>query len=274
MRRDSRRWVAGVVFLVAILVLSLAGPVGSAPSQAPSDLLPNLVAFPTRNVSVGMGGETCDPYETVEQGAERCLRYDTIVANFGHGALELRYDATGIGTNQNLYQRVFRTDGTHWDVVADEYVLHPTHAHFHYANFAQGHLWKSNKRGKKKGKRPVRSGNKAGFCLLDIEDNRQGTKYDQEARYDQVDTCFPLTVEGASVAQVNGLSVGWADIYYSGLTDQYIEVTDVPDGYYVLEVEVDPLDTVLELNNSDNSSYSHIQIKGSEVTLVPPGTKP
>jgi Lysyl oxidase len=272
MRRYPTKWFFGIALCTGLLVLSVAGPVGGAPRAGSGDLLPNLVAFETRNVSIGP--ETCDFYETTEQGAERCLRYDTIVANFGHGALELRYDATGIGTNQNLYQRIFRTDGTYRDIVADEYVLHPTHAHFHYANFAQGHIWKSNKKGKKRGKQPVRSGNKAGFCLIDIEDHRQGTEYDQEGHYNDLDTCFPLTAEGASLSQVNGLSVGWADVYGSSLTDQYIEVTGVRDGYYLLEVEVDPLDTVLELDNSDNSAYSLILIKDSEVSLIPRGARP
>jgi hypothetical protein len=47
------------------------------------------------------------------------------------------------------------------------------------------------------------------------------------------------------VYTVNGISVGWADstsarLYNWYLADQYIEVSGLPDGYYLLETEADP----------------------------------
>ncbi|MDQ3954418.1 MAG: lysyl oxidase family protein [Actinomycetota bacterium] len=270
-RRTSARGVVGMALTVLLIASAVATGQTSLAQTKARNLLPNLVPLPTRHVQVGEYLDGCDNYEVVEQGARRCLRYDTIVANFGQGALEMRYLVNSIATDQQLRQRIFRSDGSHRDVVADTYEVHPTHAHFHYANFAQAHLWRSDARGKRLGTKPVRSGKKAGFCLLDIEDQRKGTKYDQPATYNDLSTCLPVTREETSVSQVNGLSVGWADIYGMWLTDQYIEVTGVRDGYYVLEIEVDPLDTVVERNDSDNSVFSHVKLSGDSVRLVKTG---
>jgi hypothetical protein len=43
---------------------------------------------------------------------------------------------------------------------------------------------------------------------------------------------------------VNGISVGWADVYNWFLPGQFIEVSGLPDGYYRLETEADPNNTI------------------------------
>jgi hypothetical protein len=48
------------------------------------------------------------------------------------------------------------------------------------------------------------------------------------------------------------LSAGWADIYGVGTDCQWVDVTDVPAGNYVLQVAVNPLGRVSELNIENN----------------------
>jgi lysyl oxidase-like protein 2/3/4 len=50
-----------------------------------------------------------------------------------------------------------------------------------------------------------------------------------------------------------GISVGWADEYVFQLDGQWIDITDVASGSYVLEVETNPTWAIQEKNYLDNS---------------------
>jgi hypothetical protein len=67
---------------------------------------------------------------------------------------------------------------------------------------------------------------------------------------------------------VNGISVGWADVYNWFLADQYIEISGVPDGVYVLETVANPARTVHETTFDDNSARVTIRLRGDSVELV------
>src|SRR5688572_17455828 len=85
----SMAWLVLAALVAAVPAAGVGDPAAAEPKVR--DLLPNVVPLPTRTLSLGtsmspfFGG--CDPYETTEQGARRCLRYDTIAANFGRGPL-------------------------------------------------------------------------------------------------------------------------------------------------------------------------------------------
>jgi hypothetical protein len=237
-----------------------------APAKYPiRDLLPNLHALRPRNVhtttadyytdaGVPIGANGCYPEEIVEQGAQKCLRFDQIVANLGVGPFELRYRMEGLGTEQNLIQRIYRSDGTFHDRKADTYEFHPVHAHFHYKNFARSKLYKANADGTK-GKL-MRTGKKNGFCMVDVEDVKFGSGIKGEApRTYYFPRCnAPTEHDETGTYMTNGISPGWADVYNWYLADQMIEITGIAPGRYVLETVVDPANTVVESNESDQTT--------------------
>jgi hypothetical protein len=237
-------------------------------------LLPNLVAMRPRNLSFSIGaylfdpatpaGEasSCYPEEMAEQGARRCMRFDQILANLGDGPFELRYRMDGIATDPQLRQRIYRSDGSHRDRVADSYEFHPAHAHFHYRNFAQSQLWAAGPDGARVGDEPLRSGRKNGFCMIDVENVWFGRKGDGARTYYFPRCNAPTEVEGEHTYMVNGISPGWADVYNWFLADQFIEVSDVPDGCYVLRTEADPKDTIVESDESDNTHSVLLRLEG------------
>ena len=261
---------SGVRLLAALLLFPVAAVSSQAFAAPPAtshrnDLrFPNLVALPPFEVYLDEEGSGCDPYETVEQGAQRCLRYDTVVANFGRGPLELRYRADQTGREQELRQRIYARGGTYVERVADRYELHPVHAHFHHANFAMARLWDSDQLGRKLGSRPVRESNKNGFCLVDGENYWKGRKKSYPATYSDPDACYPNRTDDGGLSQVNGLSPGWVDFYQASLTDQYIDVSGLPAGYYLLEIVIDPLNTVKESNETDNAVTKWIVLPEEE----------
>ncbi|HVE62388.1 MAG TPA: lysyl oxidase family protein [Mycobacteriales bacterium] len=251
------------------------------PAQRPRrELLPNLVSLPPRNfhfstgayyADAGASADSCYPEERVEDGARRCMRFDQIIANTGTGPFELRYRMDGLASDQPLVQRIYRSDGSARDREADTYEFHATHAHFHYKNFAQSLLWAADARGAKLGRSPVVTGNKNGFCMIDVENVAWGRKGDSARTYYFPRCNAPTQVSGQETYMVNGISVGWADIYNWFLPDQYLDVEGLRDGYYVLETVTDPANTIVESNETDNVMSVLIRICGDQAGIVGPG---
>jgi hypothetical protein len=77
-------------------------------------------------------------------------------------------------------------------------------------------------------------GRKQSFCL---EDDQQVSPGAPPARY----TC-----------RNQGISRGWADVYGRFLPCQWLDVTDLPPGGYTLRVVVNPLNTVVESDTTNN----------------------
>ena len=70
-----------------------------------------------------------------------------------------------------------------------------------------------------------------------------------------------------------GLSVGWADSYPWNLPRQWIDVTGLPNGVYVLRVTADLENRYLETHEGNNCNWSRIVIgKTSQVTVLANGT--
>lgn len=100
------------------------------------------------------------------------------------------------------------------------------HNHGHYTNFAQYELLDESNQ-------TLATGHKQGFCLKDGFDAGPCATY----KFD---------------CDNQGISVGCSDLYESSLGCQYIDVTDLPAGLYTLRTTVDPLNTILELNENNN----------------------
>jgi hypothetical protein len=115
----------------------------------------------------------------------------------------------------------------------------PCHNHFHFNGYARYEL--VNGIGD-----VVAVGHKQAFCLLDS---------------------MPVLPDAGSPhfhCGFQGLTRGWADIYDSSLDCQWVDITDVPDGDYLLRISINP-DQVIEESTYDNNTVE------VAVTLGPPG---
>ena len=57
-----------------------------------------------------------------------------------------------------------------------------------------------------------------------------------------------------------GLTAGWADIYHRDLDCQWVDVTGVPDGRYILQVHVNPARVLRETDYSNNMARTEVCI--------------
>jgi hypothetical protein len=106
----------------------------------------------------------------------------------------------------------------------------PCHGHYHFGRYAEHQLLDGTGT-------QVAPGFKTGFCLLDSR------RYINQP-------WVPLTPRYSCSNQ--GLQRGWSDVYGSGLDCQWVDVTDVPNGSYTLQVTVNP-DKLIEETNYDNN---------------------
>lgn len=192
-------------------------------------------------------------YDWTIQGND--LRLTSAIANVGEGALELRGGET-VGEVQQVYQRLFNADGSFTDVLAGTFIYHIEHDHIHFEEFAEFRL-RAVTSGGGVGD-IVAAGDKVSFCLLDVERH---------------DTSGPEIPHYLSCGQVQGISPGWADVYTRGLPGQSIEITNVPDGEYWLEVVADPLNHIVESDETNNVTRILISlVRPVDNNPIPPDT--
>jgi hypothetical protein len=261
-----------VVLLSGLAPATASGAAAAAP---PARVLPDLVPQspekvigPTTEFSLGLGVDApllvngCYAEERIRKGAERCLRFDTIVGNVGAGAFELAYQfekARGV----SAVQRVFRSDGSYSDRFAVRSELHATHGHFHVQDFYVSRLWEAGPGGERVGDAPVARGDKNGFCPEDSSPVEGGPD-DGRRHY----SCFTPDEPDQRGFQVVGISAGWRDVYGASLPDQFVEITGVPDGRYVLEIELDPHDVFVEGDELNNTICVLVSLAGFSAKVV------
>ena len=184
------------------------------------------------------------------------LRLSNATANMGQGKLHLYgvFPDNGDGT-QDVRQRIWRSDGTHFDRDAGAFVYHPGHSHIHFNDWAVYRLRAVTSGGGVGG--IVAEGVKTSFCILDV------------IVHDATLPGFPTSPQFLSCgSSMQGLSVGWADIYTKDLEGQNLDITGLAAGQYWLESTADPLDRVLETDETNNVARVLVTI-GNPGTITP-----
>ena len=194
-------------------------------------------------------------YDTKQISGRTLLRLTTAVGNGGAGPMEIRGGTINPDDTQNVFQRVFLEGGGFTDRLAGTFTYHPSHRHTHFDDFAAYRL------------RPIlpgggageiaASGEKVSFCLLDTD------------RYAPSLPGSPALPRYMTCDAFQGISVGWADVYDKTLPDQWIDVTDLPDGRYWLDVVIDPDNSILESDETNNLARVPIDLlKPSQAPYV------
>ena len=217
-------------------------PVASAQGTA---LLPNLLPLPVSDVRV-----------VVDSGnGHTLLLFGATNWNNGIGPLELVAGSGSKSKGQDVYQRVYYDNGTYQDFKAGTFVYHPSHNHFHFADFARYTL-------RAVGGAPgsEQASSKTSFCIIDtthVDPVLDGSP--QTAFYT---ACSPT---------VQGISVGWGDTYSSSIPGQSFDITGLPEGDYDLTIITDPNNRLQEVDEGDNVSCVRLHINPSAPSVGAPG---
>ena len=221
-----RRAIPLFAALLAALVATGHAAAGSGAAATARSLLPDLDQAPPSRLSV----------VTVRRGGHilHRLAFASAVENRGQGELILSgHRPSRRATRMTADQLVERVDEA-GRPVADQrvtdvgrlrYVRLPDHSHWHLIGFERYEL-----RSPVTGRLAVRD-RKSGFCVgnrYTVVDGAPRT--DRSGQFDE--NCGKS--RPGLLRVIEGLSPGWADDYKPNLEGQFLDITSVPAGRYVL----------------------------------------
>ena len=137
------------------------------------------------------------------------------------------------------------------------FYYHLSHHHFHMREFNQYKLISSVGNFSSTGNLIIPS-SKPGFCLSDSEQILPNAT--RQSGY------YPSTCPDDGVM---GISAGWADVYFSDLSCQYLVIDQIPDGEYLLVVTTNAARKVPEDTYEDNTVARGLSISGTVVSEIP-----
>jgi hypothetical protein len=201
-------------------------------------LLPDLrtATYPLRQRSI----------QVLSDGT-KLLRFSNGVANVGHGPVQLEGGVVDERGKQKVWQRIFNQDGSSYTRLAGTFTMHPGHRHTHFDEFARYRLLKVV--GRRGVGDVVAESAKVSFCL-----------YDEYVYNSRLWRFSRRPVYRTCTGTIQGISVGWVDVYDKSLPGQHIDITDVPRGTYWLESTADPYNRIEELNEDNNTTRIKINI--------------
>ncbi|MFN2483713.1 MAG: lysyl oxidase family protein [Candidatus Limnocylindria bacterium] len=251
---NSHRFVRLALATAVIASALIGGSVASADST--TELRPDLAMLAPRDFSVEHGA----------RGVRR-LRFDTIVVNVGAGPFDV-YGVPNSATpgSYDVTQRIRDTASGGWTAYptrATMFFAGDGHNHWHVRELQHWTLASVNSPAN-----VLRRGAKTGFCFWDNYAYPGTTPV-----YYYPTTTSACATDGAGNVPM-GLSVGWGDEYPSNIGLQYIDITGLAYGDYVLTIAADPLAQFVESNDTNNSNWARIRIRKNGVTLLAQGAQP
>lgn len=226
--------------VIALLAAALSTPIAaSSTAFAATDLLPDMKMAPLYSLQI----------QTTPNGRKK-LRFGTIGFNVGDGALEVRARDRDGGRLRDVYQWIYRSDGTGRSVrkwKASVFYTGDGHDHWHVERFMAVRLIPNA--GTEATVRRIR---KIGFCLVDsvaLPPSQRPPNFASSPAYFSCGT-------SASRRITVGVSVGWGDNYPPEFAFQAIDVTGLPAGSYRICATVNPKGIWTEKgNNFTNNTY-------------------
>jgi hypothetical protein len=170
------------------------------------------------------------------------LAFDTHAQNLGHVPLDLLADDPTNQATSTVSQCIAWTT----DFVCRErvqvggFTWHEVHKHFHFEDFGAYQFRRTLADGSPDYSTSglVAVSDKVSFCLIDSDTVREDA--------------FPVE-RYRNCSEINqGISPGWTDIYGSGLAGQQFSLVGVPDGRYVVIVDMDTSNHVFETDEIHN----------------------
>jgi hypothetical protein len=259
----------GLLAALAVSIAASGGLVAVGFGAPGGDQLPNLEPYlPTFD-----GTPHSRFMDTVQEPGHTLVRFDTVLKNVATNP-DARLDLFRTGAGQPTQQKVWQTGeilddptlgtippGGNTSIITGHdffYFDAAGHHHFHFPHAAQYQL--ATMSGAVIADSPK---NNVGFCLFDS----YGT-----GAFGQ-DPCHRDDPSWTGVIRM-GISPGVGDLYGAGLTDQWVDVTNVMPGQYQIKATANPDGVIDESDYSDNVKYFPITVAGAAPTSPTASTAP
>ncbi|HYX44892.1 MAG TPA: lysyl oxidase family protein [Acidimicrobiales bacterium] len=239
--RQPRSLVTSLALGTVLLVLAPAAAGAAAPR------LPDLGMAPLRDFVID------------RSGGARLLRFTTEIVNVGTGrfALSGRRSSTSFGM-MSVRQLLSYDDGsvgTFRTQAVMEY-SGDGHDHWHVRDLERYTLQRVGS------SREVGRGAKAGFCFFESDPYRLSLPGAPAS---------PVYLGCGSQASTTvevGLSVGWGDVYPWHMAFQWIDLTGLPSGDYIVRAQADPHAYFTEATTANNATWTRIRVSATDQVTV------
>jgi hypothetical protein len=210
--------------------------------------LPDLVALPAWNIGVS------------QDGGRDYLDFAATVWNAGPGPMVVEGFRRKHSAVMDAWQYFFRAGVAVGRARAGklEYDAQPGHEHWHFKQFARYSLLATDQS-------QVLVSGKEAFCLAPtdaIDLTRRGADWNPNS------TGFGTACGDASAIWTREtLEAGWGDTYTQSLPGQSLDITEVPNGHYLIAVDANPDGLLHEVTASNNRALREVILSGT------PGTR-
>jgi hypothetical protein len=253
MRHRARTLVSFLVALVVLLASMVSAVFQPMPATAASQLLPDM----------RMAKLTTIRSDEKTMPGHRLLRYTAQIVNVGNGPVEARGTRPDTSTpTMSVVQRIYDDSGGSTDLPSSTHMFWAGdgHNHWHLFDMEQGVLT------------PFSNGNRVGTSAKEGFHFADGNAFDlslPNAPQSKVYlACGGRSCNIDALSVKEGISVGWSDIYASGVAFQWIDITGVPNGKYILTVTADPNGYFEESDTTNNSASATIRITSTFVSVL------
>jgi hypothetical protein len=231
--------------------LPLAALAGDPPARL---LLPDLVTLPPYHLRV-----------IVDRSANRkILRFTNAIANLGEGPLELRGMHDHASGEVAVEQYIYLEDRSVLTAPVGVFHFHDIHNHWHWDGFSLYEVWSVITPSGELDEL-LYSSDKVGYCLRD--DALADPLWTEAAEILGENTAAERTYLSCGVRR-QGLSTGWTDVYAHNTPGQYVDISGLDDGTYVLRSVTDPYNIIYEASNEHNEYRLYFQLEGDRVTVL------
>lgn len=238
-----------VTVAIALTAVLLPSPAATA-RTTPSARVPDLGMAPLRD------------FQMDTSTGRRLLRFTAEIVNVGTGPFELRGRRSATGTEMSVMQRIVNADGTKSMRPTGASMIYAgdDHNHWHVKDLERYTIHPVD------GDRELGRGAKAGFCFSDNAAYRLALP--RAPRSPAYRSCG---LPGSTMVTM-GLSVGWGDVYGWNLAWQWIDVSALSPGDYVVRARADPKAIFTEADTSNNTTWTKIRIAATnEITVLEQG---
>jgi len=233
---------------IAVPVVALASLLfWSGPAAAATPRLPDLGMAQLRDFQVDRS-----------TGA-RLLRFSTEIVNVGRGPFEVEGSRPSTAASRmTVDQRLHNDDGTRSTSSTGATMVYSGDGHDHW-HMEQLEGYTIERVGSRRG---LAQGAKIGFCFLDSGAYR--TSLPGAPLSPRYQNCGSQS----STAVTMGLSVGWGDLYPWFLPYQWIDITGLPGGEYIVRAKADPRGLFTEASTANNGTWTRLYITARDYVVV------
>ncbi len=237
------------VLLTGVMTASVLGLAVSRPVSGGSALLPDLAMAPLGDFQIQW------------VNGRRLLRFTAMMVNVGAGHFELRGSRPNTSQPMHMTQVVY--DGTSRSASVVQQI--PTdavasyagdgHNHWHVDEMMRYDMW---------GGGGTFRGAKVGYCFLDSDPWATGLP-GYNGSYYRGSMC---STNPSILNNRMGISVGWGDEYEWYLAWQWVDITNVPAGTYVVRASVDPNGSFTESSEANQCAWARVRFGGSSSAVT------